>query len=153
MQKQLILWALLLSVAAGNAQVPTAVDRVTSTLDSLTIVGFDNWKMSPDLKNYQITGGHPSESTFDDGSWTTLTIGQSVYPDSCWLRKVIVTPNAILGQPVSGPLTFAVSVDDFGYFWSDGVLRGEFPWEGEFPLTEEGKPGQRIVIAIKAVNR
>ena len=152
MKKHLLLWALPLIVAAAAGQSPTTVDSVASALDSLTIVSFDGWKMSPDLKTYRVTGGHPSDPAFDDGSWTTLSIGQSVYPDSCWLRKVIVVPNAILGQPVTGALTFAVSVDDFGYFWSDGVLRGEFPWEGEYPLTENGRPGQRITIAIKAVN-
>src|SRR5439155_24566752 len=47
---------------------------------------------------------------------------------------------------------FLVSVDDYGYLWVNGESKGYFPWEGEFELTKDAKPGQTFVIAVKAIN-
>ncbi len=109
----------------------TAVDRVTHALDSISAASYDNWKVSPDLKS-TVIGGDPTKAGFDDGQWETLKIGQSIYPDSCWIRKEIVVPDRILGRPISGPLRFLVSVDDYGYLWVNGESKGRFPWDGEF---------------------
>ncbi len=127
------------------------VDRVAGALDSLAVVSFDNWKVSPDLKIARITGD-PTKTGFNDSQWETLKLGQRIYPDSCWIRKEIVLPDRILGQPVAGTLKFIVTVDDIGYLWVNGEFRGRFPWDGEFDLTKDAKPGQRFLIAIKAVN-
>ena len=129
----------------------TAVDRVSHELDSLSAVSFDNWKVSRDLKVAHITGD-PTRPGFDDSQWETLRINQSIYPDSCWIRKEIILPDHILGQAVSGLLRFLVSVDDYGYLWVNGESKGYFPWDGDFELTKDAKPGQHFLIAIKAVN-
>lgn len=146
----LLLLGLLPATLAG--QTPTSVDRVTASLDSLSTATFDGWRMSPDLKSYHPASGNPAGRDFDDSTWDILTIGRSVYPDSCWLRKEIVVPPSLIGQPVSGPLSFLITVDDYGYFWVNGEYRGRFDWDGEFALTADAKPGQRILIAVKAVN-
>jgi alpha-mannosidase len=128
------------------------VDRLTAALDSLSVTKFDNWKMSPDLKQYRPVRESPSAPEFDDSGWQILRMGESVYPDSCWLRKKITIPNTILGKPASGPLRLLVSVDDYGYLWVNGEFKGYFPWNGEFELTHNAQPGQKFVLAIKAVN-
>lgn len=129
----------------------TNVDRLVKTLDSLTLASYDDWKASPDLKVYQ-PQGDPTQPGFDDAGWRTLKLNESIYPDSCWLRKEIVLPEKILGKPVSGPMKLLVSVDDYGYLCINGVSKGYFPWDGEFELTQSAKPGERFLIAIKAIN-
>lgn len=137
------------SVAPG---AQTNVDRVVRALDSLGTVSFNDWKVSPDLKNARAITGDPAQPGFDDSKWDNLKFDQGIYPDSCWIRREIVLPQRILGQPVSGPVKFLVSVDDYGYLWVDGESKGYFPWDGEFEITKDAKPGQKFLIAIKAIN-
>jgi alpha-mannosidase len=127
------------------------VSTLVKALDSLSLASFSDWKVSPDLKGFK-PNGDPTKSGFDDSSWETLRLNQSIYPDSCWIRKEIVMPAKILGKPIKGPMKLEVSVDDYGYMWINGVSKGHFPWDGEFELTKDAKPGERFLIAIKAVN-
>jgi alpha-mannosidase len=129
----------------------TNVDKLVKALDSLSLASFNDWKMSPDLKVYK-PNGDPSQPGFDDSGWQMLKLHQNVYPDSCWLRKEIVLPPKILGKAIRGPMKFLVSVDDYGYLWVNGVSKGFFPWDGEFELTADAKPGDRFLLAIKAIN-
>jgi alpha-mannosidase len=129
----------------------TNVDRVVGMLDSLSIVSYDNWKVSPDLKNYRPTGD-PTQPGFDDSQWETLRLNQLIYPDSCWLRKEIILPGKILGNVVEGTVNILLSVDDYGYLWVNGEDRGYFPWDGEFILTKTAAPGQKFLLVIKAIN-
>jgi len=128
----------------------TQVDNVVHSLDSLGTISFNNWKSSPDLK--QPITGDPTKSDFDDSKWENLKLDQRIYPDSCWIRKEFVIPDQILGQPVSGAVKFLVSVDDYGYLWVNGESKGYFPWDGEFELTKDAKPGQKFLVAIKTIN-
>ncbi len=91
----------------------TNVDKVTSALDSMSTFSMNDWKMSPDLKNGEIKGD-PTQHGFDDSQWQTLKIAQSVYPDSCWLRREIVLPEYILGKRVGGTirLTYRSTITD-----------------------------------------
>ncbi|HTY39086.1 MAG TPA: glycoside hydrolase family 38 C-terminal domain-containing protein [Bacteroidota bacterium] len=139
----------ILVPAALMAQ--TNVDKLVKALDSLSLASFNDWKMSPDLKAYK-PAGDPTQAGFDDSGWQTLKLNQNVYPDSCWLRKEIVLPAKILGKPVSGAMRFLVSVDDYGYLWVNGVSKGYFPWDGDFELTKDAKPGEHFLVAIKAIN-
>ncbi len=129
----------------------TNVDKVVKALDSLSLASFDDWKVSPDLKAFHPTGD-PTQPGFDDSGWQTLKLNQHIYPDSCWIRKEIVLPPKILGKAVKGPMEFLVSVDDYGYLWVNGVSKGYFPWDGEFELTKDAKPGDHFLIVIKAIN-
>ena len=131
---------------------PTTVDKVVKALDSLGTVSYSDWKASPDLKSLRGMTGDPTKPGFDDSKWENLRFDQNIYPDSCWLRREIVLPQRILGKPVSGPVKFLVSVDDYGYLWVNGESKGFFPWDGEFELTKDAKPGQKFLLAIKAIN-
>lgn len=129
----------------------TNVDRLVKALDSLTLSSFNDWKVSPDLKTFRPTGD-PTRPGYDDSGWATLKLNQNIYPDSCWMRKEIVLPSKILGKPISGSMKLLVSVDDYGYLWVNGVSKGHFPWDGEFELTANARPGEKILIVIKAIN-
>jgi len=130
----------------------TNVDRVTATLDSLGALTFDNWKVSADLKQLGTLTGDPTQPGFDDSKWNTLKFDQRIYPDSCWLRKEVTVPATLLGQPVRGKIRFLVSLDDYGYLWVNGKSKGYFPWDGDFDLSADAVPGQKLLLVIKAVN-
>jgi alpha-mannosidase len=149
--KTLLAFAAVL-LAATLCAGQTNVDRLARTLDSLGTVSFDSWKVSPDLKSLRSVGDAPARAGFDDSQWSTLRLDQSVYPDSCWIRREIVLPEQILGVPVAGPVRLLLSVDDYGYLWVNGESRGMFPWDGDFELTPNAVPGQKFLIAIKAIN-
>jgi alpha-mannosidase len=129
----------------------TNVDKLVKALDSLSLASFNDWKVSPDLKGFK-PNGDPTKAGFDDSSWETLKLNQNIYPDSCWIRKEIVMPAKILGKAIRGPMKLEVSVDDYGYMWINGVSKGHFPWDGEFELTKDAKPGERYLVVIKAIN-
>ena len=143
---------LLFSLFHSLLLAQSNVDRLTAGLDSLSIFSFDGWKVSPDLKAGNDIVGDPMKPGFDDSRWGTLRIGQSIYPDSCWIRKEVVLPEKFIGQPFGGRVRFLVSVDDYGYIWINGESKGQFPWDGEFVLATNAQPGQRFLIAIKAIN-
>lgn len=146
--KRLLL--LLLIPAVVSAQ--TAVDRLSAALDSLSMYSFTDWRMSPDLKVARLTGIEPAQQSFDDSRWEVLALRTSVYPDSCWLRKEIVLPKHVLGEPVSGRVRLLLTLDDYGSVWVNGVAKGPFLWDGDITLTDNARPGERFLIAIKAVN-
>ena len=142
--------AVLFAVSCVRAE--TRVDQLVTKLAALTELTYDDWKASPDIAKGKIEGDGPTRAGFDDSSWSTLKIGESIRPDSCWLRKTIVLPKLYLGRPVGGAARIKLAVDDAGDLWVDGVSKGHFPWDGDFELTKDAKPGQSFVIAIKALN-
>jgi alpha-mannosidase len=131
---------------AVTAIAQTSVDKVVEQLDFLSKGTLNNWRYSTDFSV------DPTKPDFNDSRWDTLRLDQSIYPDSCWIRKEVVLPDRILGEPVHGPIRFLVSVDDYGYLWVNGESKGYFPWDGEFELTRNAKSGEKYVIAIKAIN-
>jgi alpha-mannosidase len=128
----------------------TSVDKCVRALDSLGNQSYSHWKVSPDLR--KPVAGDPTKAGFDDSRWDNLELNQRIYPDSCWIRKEIALPANFLGQEVKGPVKFLVSVDDYGYMFINGEAKGYFPWDGEFELTKDARPGQKFLIAIKAIN-
>ncbi|HTP80640.1 MAG TPA: glycoside hydrolase family 38 C-terminal domain-containing protein [Bacteroidota bacterium] len=127
------------------------VDRLVIALDSLSLASFNNWKASPDLGKYT-PPGDPTQPGFDDSQWRNLRLDEGIYLDSCWIRKEIVLPEKILGTKIHGPMKLLLTVDDAGYLWVNGVSKGYFPWDGEFELTKDAQPGDRFLIAIRAIN-
>ncbi len=130
----------------------TSVDRLSAALDSLSMYSYSDWRMSPDLKSAWLSSIDPTLPGFDDAGWELLRLRTSVYPDSCWLRKEIVLPTHVLGDPVSGRVRLLLTLDDYGSVWVNGAFKGQFLWDGDITLTEQARPGQKFLIAIKAVN-
>ncbi len=137
---------LLIVLLTSAAMSQTSVDKLVERLEFLGKGSIDNWKYSVNPP------GDPTRPDYDDSQWQILRLNESIYPDSCWLRRVIVLPDRLLGEPVRGAVRFLVSVDDYGYLWVDGESKGHFPWDGEFEMTKDAKPGKRMVLAIKAIN-
>jgi alpha-mannosidase len=131
---------------------PTNVDKVAKKLTFLSTYSYDDWKKSPNLSGGTVIEGDPTAINYDDSNWGTLELNQHITDDSCWLRKTIVLPKQILGTPVKGKIMLLLSVDDYGYLWVNGESKGYFPWDGDFVLTEDAKPGDKFVVVIKAIN-
>lgn len=142
MKNILILAAILPSVLVAQ----TNVDKLVEQLEFFGKGSVDSWKYSTSFV------GDPTKAGFDDSQWKPLKLNESIFVDSCWIRKEIILPKALYGEPVRGKLRFLVSVDDYGYLWINGESRGRFPWDGEFEVTTNARPGDRVVIAIRAVN-
>lgn len=149
-----IAFALLLPLAVAVSQTghPTHVDELVSTLDSIVSASSVNdWKSSPDLSTAPF-GVSPTSSEFNDSKWKDVKLGEEIDVDSCWIRKVIVLPENLFGRPIRGRVSLFVALDNYGYMWINGKDEGYFPFEKEFTLTEDAKPGMKFVVAIKAVN-
>lgn len=139
-------------LATSSARAQTAVDRLVRALDSLSSFSVTGWKAGPDLKAALPAGKNPALPGFDDSKWDDLALDQKIYPDSCWIRATVTLPERILGQELSGPVRFRLSVDDYGYLWVNGEEKGHFPWDGDFLLSPDARPGMKFTIAIKAIN-
>jgi alpha-mannosidase len=137
---------LALAALAGELFAQTPVDRLGAELDFQSRGSLDAWKYSTDFS------GTPALPGFNDAAWQTLALNQSIYPDSCWIRKTVVLPERMLGTPTSGTIRLLLTVDDAGYLFVNGEARGYFPWDGEFVLTTDARPGQTFHLAIKAIN-
>ncbi|HXX64673.1 MAG TPA: glycoside hydrolase family 38 C-terminal domain-containing protein [Bacteroidota bacterium] len=140
------LCTMLIMLASPYLFGQSNVDKLIGKLDVLSKGTFDHWKYSTDFS------GDPTSSTFDDSRWQTLSIDESLFIDSCWIRKEITLPERMLGKVTSGPIRILLTVDDYGYLWVNGQSKGMFPWDGDFELTKDGHPGQRFLLAIKAIN-
>ena len=143
---RLLLTLLACSLCSSGLRGQSQVDRLVTELDFLSKGSLDHWKYSTSFT------ADPTKPGFDDGQWQTLSLGQSVYPDSCWLRKEVSLPERMLGAPTAGPVRFLVSVDDYGFLWINGAPKGHFPWDGDFELTSAARPGEKFVLVIKAIN-
>ncbi|HSR18064.1 MAG TPA: hypothetical protein VLM39_08220 [Ignavibacteriaceae bacterium] len=102
-----------------DMKAQTNVDNLTHLLDTLSTYSFNEWKISPNLKESKIEG-NPYDAEFDDSDWEELLINESLNYDSCWIRKEIEIPDEILGQEVKGKAELLLSVDDYGYIWING---------------------------------
>lgn len=139
-------------LALAPASADTAVDRLARRLAEASLASLDDWRASPDIAASKLEGDRYAEASFDDSGWSPLRLDQRLHVDSCWIRKRVVLPSYVLGRPVRGRVRLVLSVDDYGFLWVNGESRGRFPWDGDFELTADAKPGDAFVVAIKAVN-
>ena len=141
-----ILSVIILALCASPLAAQSNVDKLVAGLEFLSKGSLSDWRYSTSV------AGDPAKQGFDDSGWTGLSLNESIYPDSCWIRKEVTLPDRMLGKPTSGPVRLLLTVDDAGYLWVNGESRGYFPWDGEFELTHDAKPGEKFLIAIKAIN-
>jgi len=144
--------------SAGAAAPQSNVDRVAQSLENLVTVSQEAWKLSPAFQRITPDGGapywaaftgDPTQRNFDDSSWKSFKAGEPIDLEACWLRKQIVLPQRILGQPVSGPVKLHLTFSGTGELWVDGASKGR-PGAHDVELTQEAKPGQSFLIAIRA---
>jgi alpha-mannosidase len=150
MKFQRVLIAIILLPAIGFSQ--TKVDLLVQALDSITLERIDNWKVSPNLTSYT-PQGDPTKLAFNDSAWDNLTMNRRLYVDSCWMRKVVVLPEKILGTSISGPMRLLLRVKDDGYLWINGEPKGYFSGGNEFELSKNVKSGDKYFFALKVINK
>ena len=142
-----ILFALtLLAFMPAALAAQSNVDRLVARLDAASNGAIDGWKYSTDFSQ------DPTRAGFDDSRWAPIGIDQHLMIDSCWIRKEVTLPERLVGMPTSGTIRFLVTVDDYGWLYVNGENRGMFPWDGEFELTRNARPGEKFVLAIRAIN-
>ncbi|HUI09034.1 MAG TPA: glycoside hydrolase family 38 C-terminal domain-containing protein [Bacteroidota bacterium] len=142
-----ILFALtLLALMPAALAAQSNVDRLVARLDAASNGAIDGWKYSTDFSQ------DPTRAGFDDSRWAPIGIDQHLMIDSCWIRKEVTLPERLVGMPTSGTIRFLVTVDDYGWLYVNGENRGMFPWDGEFELTRNARPGEKFVLAIRAIN-
>ncbi len=134
------------------------VDRVTQALETLSAASFDDWKVSPALQSMAPDGGaslwlftgDPTRPDFDDSRWKDVKLGEPIDLESCWMRKAIVLPEHLFGQPVSGSVKFRLSSAVALELWVNGQSKGGLGRNPEVELTNDAKPGQRFVVVVRA---
>ena len=152
MKGKIALLLLLVLILASTTQIIQAQTNVDNVIHKLTLFGnapFKDWKYSTDFSK------KPEELSalgYDDSKWHKIALSQDIFIDSCWMRKEITLPTFLAGKPLPSNLTFEVSVDDYGYMFINGESKGKFPEHGEFTLPANSKPGEKVVILIKAIN-
>ncbi len=141
---------LFLFMTAMKAQSP--VDLLVNQLDSLTTHSIADWRYLSEFEDETSLILAASSRDYNDAHWKKLSFNQLLYVDSCWLRSRVILPDKFLGQSIAGRVKLLLSVDDGGFLWLNGQDLGYFPWDGEFTLTEEARPGLEYIILIKAIN-
>jgi alpha-mannosidase len=135
-----------LILACPPAQGQTPVDSLANELSSQASGTITPWKYSTSFS------GNPALAGFDDHTWHSLALGQSLSIDSCWIRKEVVIPGSFLGMPVKGKVRLLLTVDDYAYLWINGTPMGKVDWNGEYDLTADARPGQKFLIALRTIN-
>ena len=83
------------------------IDKVTDKLVQLSAASYDNWHYT---ENHSLGIAELSKPAFDDSEFSIVKLDENIYPDSCWLRKVITLPEYIGGLPVRGKMKMLFEV-------------------------------------------
>ncbi|MFQ5772302.1 MAG: hypothetical protein ACE5HX_17335, partial [bacterium] len=148
MMKRHIFTLLFLFQSVAFCYAQAIIDDIESEISRMIFMDLHPWKVNTQMRV------DAQRIDFDDADWKTLDFDERIYPDSAWLRNSIVLPQQILGKSLKegGTVKLVLAVDDGGICWINGENKGQFDWNGEFILTNEARPGQRFVVAIKAIN-
>lgn len=140
--------------AAPAAPAGNEVDALVARLSELTLARVEHWKVSDDLKKSGLDeqGDAPAAPSFDDTAWSSYALDARTDHDACWFRRTIVLPAFASGRKVAGKVTLDLGVDDAAEVFVDGVRRAKFGWTGTVELTSDAKPGDRFLVAIRALN-
>lgn len=146
--------------AQGPPPVPLTpkVAQVLDTLDSLNVLSLERWR-------FEVTDmPHAEGATFDDSKWQLAPEqaelgkrGFTLSGDAVWFRTTLTVPTLLHGYDLSGArVWFQFHVDANGpvpmiiYFNGRRVAMGE---DLEPIVLEDNlKPGDRVVIAVKALH-
>ena len=142
--------ALFLACIPASSQAQLSADEASKQLTSIA------WNLPlRDWRSQSADAAGAEKPEFDDSTWQTASpefdYGQVPI---AWIRKTIVIPNEIGGFPVKGSkVTFRAGIDDDGECYVNGELKQKFHWDGcRVVLTENAQPGDKFVIALKAMN-
>ena len=126
----------------------TKLDRVSNQLSNILVFTLDNWQLCTknNLKPAEI-----SKLNYDASNWRNFLLNEEdVFPNGCWLRKVITIPKKIGSKNVAEQLNISISINDLGKLWINGKYKTSWQWDKTTTLTNNAKPGDKFVILIKA---
>lgn len=128
-----------------------------SSLDGV-ISKLRNVASGDEIKSWRYTSADvpgAEKTDFDDSTWTTAApeFDFGAVPVA-WMRTTIVIPERIGSAPIAGSkLILRAGVDDDGECYVNGALKQKFHWDQcNVVITENAKPGEKLVIAIKGLN-
>jgi alpha-mannosidase len=135
---------------AENARSVAVSSAVLDRLQSITTLPEPEWHYSGDVP-------HPEDSSLDDASWPTMKVGDSWPRGSRALRRWIEIPEKVDGYAVRGS---RVKLDLFltspgrvliTVFCNGALLfHGDDDQQQTLLLTENGQPGQKFLLAVRA---
>lgn len=146
--------ALLASSAFAQQPAPDLQAQLSAAIDTLRALSGQtagpwrfHWPAEP--------GGEAPD--FDDSSWPLVFPEHSWHGDNtaAWYRMHVAVPQRLGAAPnPGGPLVLEVAVDDDGEIYVNGELVKRFHWDqGRAVLTDDARPGQSFVVAVKAINQ
>ncbi|NLP11059.1 hypothetical protein GX408_11755 [bacterium] len=125
-----------------------------SSMEQLNLLAFGG----VGLLKYQMGGEPGGEAvSVDDSAWPCTFPGFK-WPNpntNVWLRSTMTIPEKIGGFSLIGRrMTLRLYIDNGGDVFVNGTLLGSFEWgPAEFVLSERLQAGDRIVLAVRAINR
>jgi alpha-mannosidase len=146
-------WALKNAVEAPGSGADAPPPTIDDVLDRLKKVGKQpvaEWRFSEDPRD------DLAAPELDDSGWKRATIGQEWRGNNTWVwfRTTIVVPEKLGSFALApGRLRLQLTVDDGGQVFVDGKAVGHpFEWNANVVIAESAKPGDRIAVAIRALN-
>jgi alpha-mannosidase len=124
-------------------------DKVLAALKAVGTLPTQDWRVhTGDL-------AHGEAPDLDDRAWPTISAPYVTGPDAVWFRRTVVVPKSLAGyDPTGAAIGFAFNIWTPGpapvivYFDGRRVAMGE--QLEPISLFAHAKPGQRIVVAVKA---
>jgi alpha-mannosidase len=146
------LCALLLLVSAVGAAWPQQIaGTVIGRLGELVSTDAGEWR----FQHPAAPGGELPAT--DDSEWPLVRPEHSWEGAStaAWYRRLIVVPETVGGvSPAGSAVVLRCAVDDDMEVYVNGQLRGRFHWDqGNVTLTDSAQPGDKLLVAIKAINQ
>lgn len=138
------------SQAALDKDLAARLGETVTTLRALSSNRVGPWRFQWPAQD----GGQAID--IDDSKWPQVWPEHTWNkPDSAaWYRMIVKVPKRVGLAPVpGGPLVLELAIDDDGEIYVDGELRQKFHWDqGRVVLTEDARPGQQFLVAVKAIN-
>ena len=149
--RRLMLACLLLSLTIPVCWSQQTADKTIALLGQITNTDAGDWRFQ-----------HPAQPggeglAVDDSQWPLVKPEHQWSGDNtaAWYRQLIVVPQTLGGaSPAGSRLVLRCGVDDDGEVYLNGTLAGRFHWDqGKVALTDNAKPGDKFLVAIKAINQ
>lgn len=144
MKRTLLALILLILTPALFAQ--NSVEQICVSIEKKINISVDNWRVSEYLY------ANAADSGFNDSCWRSVVLNEPIKADTAWLRKTVVLPQKLMGMPVTGRVNIQLTVDDAGLLFINGRYIDRINWTGTYKLSDNARPGQTFVLAIKAIN-
>lgn len=137
MMARFLLVPFLMTVSAGALLAQTPV------------ISWENWFYSPD------GGSSAVRSAAEIVRWTRIGLGKpyKVGNEGAWLAANVSIPKTIGGRPTDGkPIGLCINSDCGGAIYVNGKLQARYDNDhaGMALLTGNAKPGEMVVVAVKA---